>query len=107
LVLAFGVLLILGLDWVIWLTGSWWWLVAAGLFFAVSVLVAQLVPVLILPLFYKIEKLDRPDLEARIAKLAAATGLAIEGVYRMQLSAKPSKANAMLAGIGRTRRVLL
>jgi STE24 endopeptidase len=40
-------------------------------------------------------------------RLAEGTGLAIEGVYRMGLSAETSKANAMLAGMGRTRRVLM
>ena len=39
--------------------------------------------------------------------MAAGTSLTIEGVYRMQLSTETSKANAMLAGLGRTRRVIL
>ncbi len=104
---AFGVVMMVGLYWVIWLTGPYWWLVAAGAFFCVSVLLGQLAPVLILPLFYKIEKLDAPELTDRIARLAQGTGLSIEGVYRMGLSEETVKANAMLAGMGRTRRVLL
>ena len=40
-------------------------------------------------------------------RLADGTGLTIEGVYRMGLRADTSKANAMLAGLGRTRRVLM
>ena len=99
--------LMLGLFWLIWTTGPIWWLVAAGAFFLVSVLLGQLAPVLILPLFYKIEKLDAPELTGRIASLAAGTGLSIEGVYRLNLSQETVKANAMLAGLGRTRRVLL
>ena len=70
-------------------------------------MLGQLVPVLILPLFYRIEKLDVPELSDRLARLAAGTGLSIEGVYRMDLSEETVKANAMLAGLGRTRRVLL
>jgi STE24 endopeptidase len=105
--LAFGLVLMLGLYWLIWTTDSWWWLAAAGAFFLVSVLLGQLAPVLILPLFYKIEKLDAPELTDRIARLAEGTGLSIEGVYRMDLSAETVKANAMLAGLGRTRRVLM
>jgi STE24 endopeptidase len=105
--LAFGLVMMLGLYWLIWTTGSWWWLTAAGAFFLVSVILGQLAPVLILPLFYKIEKLDAPELTDRIAKLAEGTGLSIEGVYRMDLSAETVKANAMLAGLGRTRRVLM
>jgi STE24 endopeptidase len=40
-------------------------------------------------------------------RLAEGTGLTIEGVYRLGLSADTAKANAMLAGLGRTRRVLM
>lgn len=107
LTVVFSLALVLGLYWLIWTTGGWWWLVAAAAFFVVSVVLGQLAPVLILPLFYRIEKLDMPELTDRIAKLAAGTGLSIEGVYRMNLSEETVKANAMLAGLGHTRRVLL
>lgn len=107
LAVAFGLAMILGLYWLIWTTGPLWWLVAAGAFFVVTVLVGQLTPVLILPLFYKIERLDAPELSQRIAQLAQGTGLSIEGVYRLGISDETVKANAMLAGLGRTRRVLL
>ena len=104
---VFGAVMMLGLYWLIWTTGPWWWLVAAGAFFIVSVILGQLAPVLIMPLFYKIEKLDEPELSQRIARLAEGTGLSIEGVYRMGMSEETVKANAMLAGLGRTRRVIL
>ncbi|MBN2294187.1 MAG: M48 family metallopeptidase [Pirellulales bacterium] len=104
---VFGLVMFIGLYWVIWLTGQYWWMVAAGAFFAVSILLGQLAPVLIMPLFYKIERLDMPELTDRLARLSEGTGLSIEGVYRMDLSEETSKANAMLAGMGHTRRVLL
>ncbi len=108
---AFGVVLggalYAGLYWMIWHTGNYWWLIAAGVFFLFSVILGQLAPVLFLPLFYKIERLNDPALTERMERLAAGTGLAIEGVYRMGLSADTVKANAMLAGLGRTRRVLM
>ena len=107
LTVALGLVLVEGLFWLIWLLGPSWWLATAGAAFVVSVLLGQLVPVLILPLFYKIERLDSEELMARFQRLAAGTSLTIEGVYRMQLSTETSKANAMLAGLGRTRRVLL
>ena len=100
LALALSTALVLGLYWLIWTTGPWWWLVAAAAFFLVSVLLGQLAPVLILPLFYKIERLDAPELSDRIARLVECTGLGIEGVYRIALSEETVKANAMLAGLG-------
>jgi STE24 endopeptidase len=105
--MAFGAAMMLGLYWLIWTTGGWWWIAAAGAFFCVSVLLGRIFPVLIMPLFYKIEKLDAPELAGRMHDLAAGTGLSIEGVYRIMLSKETVKANAMLAGLGRTRRVLL
>lgn len=107
LALALGAAMWLGLFWIIWTTGPWWWLVAAGAFFLVSIVLGRLFPVLIQPLFYKIQPLDNPELAARIARLAEGTGLAIEGVYRMGLSEETVKGNAQLAGLGKTRRVLL
>lgn len=105
--IVLGVVLYAGLYWMIWHTGNYWWLVAAGVFFLFSVILGQLAPVVFLPLFYKIERLNDPALTERMDRLAAGTGLAIEGVYRMGLSADTVKANAMLAGLGRTRRVLM
>jgi STE24 endopeptidase len=107
LAMALGLVLVLGLFAIIWWTGSYWWWVATAATFLVTVLLGQLVPVLIVPLFYKVEKLEDDRLAQRFRLLAKGTSLKIEGVYRMKLSSETSKGNAMLAGLGRTRRVLL
>jgi STE24 endopeptidase len=107
LVAVFTAAIVVGLFEIIWHSGPWWWLLAAGAFFVVSVVLGQLFPILILPLFYKVEPLDQPDLKARLERLAAGTGLTLAGVFRLGLSVETSKANAMLTGLGRTRRVLL
>ena len=107
LAIAFMLVLVEGLYWLIWIAGGAWWLLAAALFFGVTILLGQLWPVVVLPLFYRIEKLDVPAITDRLAGLAQGTGLSIEGVYRLDLSEETVKANAMLAGLGRTRRVLL
>lgn len=105
--LAFSALLFAGLYAIIWSVGTYWWLAAAGAFFVVSVILGQLAPVIFLPLFYKVERLEDPTLAERMQALAAGTGLTVEGVYRMKLSEETAKVNAMLAGLGRTRRVLM
>jgi STE24 endopeptidase len=104
---GFGLVMYIGLYWIIWTAGVWWWGIAALAFFLVNVVLGQLAPVLIVPLFYKITPLDDEDLRQRMDALARGTGLAIEGVYRMDLSVETAKANAVLAGLGRTRRVLM
>ncbi len=107
LVLLLGAAMTQALFCTIWWFGASWWLLAAGMTFLVSVLIGQWMPVLILPLFYKVEKLDDEELVRRFAGLVAGTTLRIEGVYRMVLSNETVKANAMLAGLGKTRRVIL
>lgn len=105
--LILGAAIVEALYGIIWSMGGWWWLAAAGAFFLLSVVLGQLAPVLILPLFYRVEPLADHELDERFRRLVQNTGLAIRGIYRLVLSAETAKANAMLAGLGRTRRVLL
>ena len=107
LTLALGCVLALGLYWLIRWTGATWWLWAAAAYFVVVVLLGQLAPVLILPLLHKIEPLNDDSLTSRLEKISQGTGLSIEGVYRMLMSEETVKANAYLAGLGATRRVIL
>jgi STE24 endopeptidase len=102
-----GLLLLLGLYALLWFSGARWWLWTAAGWLAVSLLLGQLLPVVILPLFYKVTQLDDALLLDRLRGLAQGAGLNVEGIYRLHLSAETKKANAALAGLGRTRRVLL
>ena len=86
---------------------DWWWLVAGLGFSGVLVVLANLAPVLLLPLFFRFEPLDQPSLVDRLAALASRAGARIVGVYRWHLGEKTSKANAALTGIGATRRILI
>lgn len=86
---------------------DWWWLWSATLFALMLVGVVQLAPVLLLPIFYTIKPLDRPDLVNRLVDLAARARTRVVGVYEWSLSAHTRKANAALTGLGRTRRILL
>jgi STE24 endopeptidase len=102
-----GLVLLLGFYALLWYGGAWWWLWAAAGWLAATLVLGQLMPVLILPLFYKVTPLGDTALRERLQRLAHGTGLRIEGIYRLHLSAETRKANAALAGLGRTRRVLL
>jgi STE24 endopeptidase len=84
-----------------------WWAISAAVFALVMVALVQLAPVLLLPLFYSFKPLERPALVERLLALATRAKTSIRGVYEWALSAHTKKANAALAGIGRTRRILL
>jgi STE24 endopeptidase len=86
---------------------DYWWLAAAVTFSLVVVALAQLAPVVLLPLFYDVKPLDREALAARLKALADRAGTPILGTFEWRLSDRTKKANAALAGLGRTRRILL
>jgi STE24 endopeptidase len=86
---------------------DWWWLIMAALLWLFTVAMAQLAPVLLMPLFYKFRPLDDPELVRRLTALAERAGARVRGVYVMEMSSKTNTANAMLAGLGRTRRIIL
>jgi STE24 endopeptidase len=107
LLLPFGLAVLCGLYALLAWAGPWWWAWAAAAWLLIMVVIGQVVPVLIVPLFYRVERLDDAGLIDRFRRLADGTGLTVEGVYRLGLSEETTKANAALAGLGRTRRVLL
>ena len=88
-------------------SATYWWLVASGCFVAILVLLVQIGPVLLLPMFYTLKPVRRPALGLRIARLAERAGTGVLGVFEWPLGNQTRRANAVLAGIGRTRRILL
>jgi STE24 endopeptidase len=64
-------------------------------------------PVLLLPLFYRVKPLEREVLRVRLIGLARTAGTPVLGAYEWRLGDRTRKANAALAGLGRTRRILL
>jgi STE24 endopeptidase len=84
-----------------------WWLPAGALFAVVIIVLANLAPVVLLPLFYQVKPLEREALRARLLALAARAGTRVLGAYEWGLSEKTKKANAALAGLGHTRRILV
>jgi STE24 endopeptidase len=89
------------------LSPSGWWLPAGVLFAAVIVVLTTLAPVLLLPLFYRVKPLDREALRVRLLALADRAGARVLGAYEWGLGEKTRKANAALAGLGGTRRILV
>jgi STE24 endopeptidase len=86
---------------------EWWWLLAGGLFALLIVGLTNLAPVLLLPLFYTVKPLRQEALRVRLLALAERAGARVLGAYEWGLAQKTKKANAALAGIGGTRRILV
>jgi STE24 endopeptidase len=86
---------------------SVWWLLAGTVFALIIVGLANLAPVLLLPLFYTVRPLERESLRLRLLALAERAGARVLGAYEWGLGEKTRKANAALAGLGPTRRILV
>jgi STE24 endopeptidase len=84
-----------------------WWLIAWVVFLVLFVLLAQLAPVVLFPIFYKFAPLENEELKARLVRLSEKAGTRVRGVYQWKLSEKSKKANAALTGLGNTRRIIL
>jgi STE24 endopeptidase len=84
-----------------------WWIITWALFMGLFILLAQLAPVVLFPIFYKFEPLDNEDLRRRLVQLSERAGTRVRGIYRWKLSEKSKKANAALTGLGNTRRIIL
>ena len=102
-----GAILLAGLFGLLWYGGRLWWLWMWLGWILLAVVLTQLFPVLILPIFYKAAPLENASLVERLRRIAEAAGLKVSGVFRLGLSEETKKPNAMLTGLGSTRRVLL
>lgn len=107
LMFFFGQMLVQSIYFLIRWQPHWWWVTAWVLFMALSVILAQLAPVLLFPLFFRFRALDDEELTARLTRLSENAGAKVRGVYEWMLSEKTKKANAALMGLGRTRRVVI
>src|SRR5712691_5808649 len=108
---AFGIVLGGGaaelIYWCIRLSPDRWWL-AAGVVLALLIVgLTNIAPVVLLPLFYSVKPLDRDALRTRLLALADRAGARVLGAYEWGLGSKTRKANAALAGLGGTRRILV
>jgi STE24 endopeptidase len=89
--------------------GDLWWLWAVGGLLVFNVLLSNLAPVLIMPIFNKYVPLgdEHKDLAERLLRLAERAHTKVRGVYKFDMSKRTKSANAALTGIGNTRRIIL
>ncbi|HYK48404.1 MAG TPA: M48 family metallopeptidase [Terriglobales bacterium] len=84
-----------------------WWIISWAMFMGLFVILAQVAPLILFPIFYKFEPLDNEDLKQRLVRLSESAGTKVRGIYKWHLSEKSRKANAALTGLGATRRIIL
>lgn len=87
--------------------GEDWWLPFAIILFLISVFLARILPVIILPIFYKVSPLEDEGLKRRIMELSKNAGLSVDNIYKFNMSKNTKKANAAFTGLGKSKRILL
>jgi STE24 endopeptidase len=94
----------------LWLAGRLrrrWWLAGAPALVGIAAVFVLAQPLVIQPLFNRIEPLEDRELAAQIEELAARMGVDVDDVRVADASRRTTTANAYVAGIGPTRRVVL
>jgi len=100
--------ILLGLFfWVLWKFPETWWLVAATITTLVSIVFVTLFPVVILPIFNKYDTIEDEELTSQLSEILHKAGLQSSGFFRQDMSRQTKKENAFLAGMGKTRRVVI
>jgi len=104
---VFGLILIEGLYMFLSRYPQTWWMYATGFWLFVSFVVAKLVPVFFVPLFFKYIPIENHELKTRIFSLFKVCNAPLDDIYSIDMSRKTKKANAFICGIGKNRRVVL
>ena len=100
---AGGALLVFGMR----KLGRHGWAPAAAIAVGFGVVMTYLSPVLIEPVFNTFKPLPRGELRSEVLELADRAGVKVGEVYEMDASRRTTAANAYVAGIGSTKRVVL
>jgi STE24 endopeptidase len=84
-----------------------WWLFFSIVLFFFTVLMAQIFPIFILPLFFKLKPIEDAELINEIKKISEKTNFKFSKIYSFDLSSKTKKANAALTGIGNSKKIII
>lgn len=68
---------------------------------------AYLIPVLLIPFFYKLRPLPDEELQAKIKDLVERAGFKVRGVFIADESQKSTHANASFSGLGKSKTIIL
>ena len=91
------------------LSPDWWWLWVAAILLLFTILLANLAPIILMPIFYKFVPLgdEHTELVERLLRLAKRANTRVRGVFTFDMSRRTKAANAALTGLGNTRRIIL
>jgi len=84
-----------------------WWIYVSVVFVLFTVVMVNLAPVLIMPLFNKFTPLPKGELRDKLIALSQKVNVPVEDIFTMDMSKQTKEANAMFTGLGNTKRIVL
>ena len=87
--------------------GSRWWIPGAVVVVGFGAVMTYAQPVVLDPLFNRFTPLPAGELRSDVLELAERAGVDVGEVYEMDASRRTTAANAYVAGLGHTKRVVL
>lgn len=84
-----------------------WWIYVSVVFIGFTVVLVNLAPVLIMPLFNVYTPLPEGELRQRLVSLSHRANVEVEDIFTVDMSKQTKKANAMFTGLGNTKRIVL
>lgn len=87
--------------------GALWWVWGFAVFFLFQLVMVVLYPMVIMPLFNKLEPMEAGELKSRLFALADRTGFQAQTILVMDGSKRSGHSNAFFAGFGKFRRIVL
>ncbi len=105
--LAFGAGIVAVAYWFLTSFPAIWWLLTWGVVVALSLILTNLAPIIIIPLFVKMKPLDDTELKLKLEQLTRRAKTDVRGIYTIELGSKTTAAYAALMGLGNTKRIVL
>ncbi|MFW5976882.1 MAG: M48 family metalloprotease [Bacillota bacterium] len=84
-----------------------WWIYFSFTGIIFYTVITFLLPYVILPLFYKLEKYPENSLRKRLMNFIKKIDLKVDDIYQIDLSSKVNFANAAVIGLGKSRKIIL
>lgn len=106
--MGFATPIVEGIYWAIRAFPTIWYLIVSVFAILLIIFLGYLSPILLTPLFFKLKKIEENnELAQRLRKMCKKVNTKVKGVYEINFSSKTTKANAYLAGLGNTRRIVI
>jgi len=104
---AFAALGAIAAVWLLRRAPRTWWLWGSGIVVAFGFFTVALYPVVVDPLFNDFRRLEEGELRRDTLELARRAGVRVGEVYVMDASRRTTAANAYVAGLGASKRIVL